>query len=81
MIFETVKEILVRQLEVAPERIKPDTDIFEDLGADSLDLVELVTAIEEEYSIIIKDENVANMTKIGQFVIFPIFTFYIYLIT
>ena len=36
MIFETVRELLAHQLEVEPERITPETDIFEDLGADSL---------------------------------------------
>ena len=39
MIFETVRELLAHQLEVSPESITPETDIFEDLGADSLDAV------------------------------------------
>jgi acyl carrier protein len=70
MIFETVKEILARQLEVRPEDIKWDTDIIEDLGADSLDIVELVMSIEEEYDIVVKDESVGNMTTVGQIVDF-----------
>ncbi|MEG1633543.1 MAG: acyl carrier protein [Oscillospiraceae bacterium] len=68
MIFETVREILAHQLEVSPEQITMETDIMEDLGADSLDVVELVMAIEEEYDIVITDESVANMTKVGQIV-------------
>lgn len=56
MIFETVRELLAHQLEVDPESIGPDTDIFDDLGADSLDVVELVMSIEEEYDIVITDE-------------------------
>lgn len=70
MIFETVREILARQLEVRPEDITRDTDIIEDLGADSLDIVELVMTIEEEYDIVITDESVGNMTTVGQIVDF-----------
>ncbi len=70
MIFETVREILARQLEVRPEDITRDTDIIEDLGADSLDIVELVMTIEEEYDIVITDDSVGNMTTVGQIVDF-----------
>ncbi|MFR3290742.1 MAG: acyl carrier protein [Lachnospiraceae bacterium] len=61
MIFETVRELLAYQLEVSPESITPETDIFEDLGADSLDVVELVMSIEEEYDIVITDERAGNV--------------------
>jgi len=66
MIFNTVREILARQLEISPESIRRDTDIMEDLGADSLDMVEFVMAIEEEFDIVITDESVGNMTTVGQ---------------
>ena len=66
MIFDTVREILARQLEISPDSIKRDTDIVEDLGADSLDMVEFVMAIEEEYDIVITDERVGSMTTVGQ---------------
>ncbi|NCB51305.1 MAG: acyl carrier protein [Clostridia bacterium] len=66
MIFDAVREILARQLEISPEGIRRDTDIMEDLGADSLDMVEFVMAIEEEYDIVITDESVGNMTTVGQ---------------
>lgn len=66
MIFNAVREILARQLEISPEGIRRDTDIVEDLGADSLDMVEFVMAIEEEYDIVITDESVGNMTTVGQ---------------
>lgn len=68
MVYDTVKEILAHQLEVDPQLITMDTDIIDDLGADSLDVVELIMAIEEEYDIVIKDEGVSNMTKVGQVV-------------
>lgn len=68
MIFETVRELLAHQLEVSPESITPETDIFEDLGADSLDVVELVMSIEEEYDIVITDERAGNVRTVAQVV-------------
>ena len=68
MIFETVRELLAHQLEVEPARITPETDIFEDLGADSLDVVELVMSIEEEYDIVITDERAGNVRTVAQVV-------------
>ena len=68
MVLDTVREILAHQLEVDPQLISMDTDIIDDLGADSLDVVELIMAIEEEYDIVITDEGVSNMTRVGQVV-------------
>ena len=68
MIFDTVRELLAHQLEVDPETITPDTDIFDDLGADSLDVVELVMSIEEEYDIVITDERAGNVRTVAQVV-------------
>ena len=68
MISDTVRELLARQLEIDPEKISPDTDILEDLGADSLDIVELVMAIEEEYDIVITDERAQNVRTVKQLV-------------
>lgn len=61
MVFETIRRLLARQMEIPEERITPDTHVIEDLGADSLDMMELVTNIEEEYKIIITDEAVASL--------------------
>ena len=52
----------------SPESITPETDIFEDLGADSLDVVELVMSIEEEYDIVITDERAGNVRTVAQVV-------------
>ena len=68
MIYETVRELLAHQLEIDPAQIGPQTDIPEDLGADSLDIVELVMAIEEEYDIVITDERAANVRTDEQLV-------------
>ncbi|MBE7017440.1 MAG: acyl carrier protein [Ruminococcaceae bacterium] len=51
MIFETIRAIIAEQFGLPAEEITMDTDIFEDLNADSLDLVELSIAIEDEYSL------------------------------
>ena len=68
MIYETVRELLAHQLEIDPAQIGPQTDILEDLGADSLDIVELVMAIEEEFDIGVTDERAANVRTVEQLV-------------
>ena len=65
MIFETVRELLAHQLEVEPERITPETDIFEDLGADSLDVFQIIMGIEEEFDIEIPTEEAEKITSVG----------------
>ena len=54
--FETVKRIVVDQLQVAADDVKIDSTFIDDLGADSLDIVELIMAFEEEFNIEIPDE-------------------------
>ena len=66
MIFEKIKEALVSQLEVDPEKITRDTDIINDLGADSLDLVELIMTLEEEYGVSVTDESVYEHKTVGE---------------
>ncbi|NLH01384.1 MAG: acyl carrier protein [Clostridiales bacterium] len=68
--FETVRNMLAKQLEMSPDLIAADTRILEDLGADSLDVVELVMTIEEYYNIIITNENAAELTTVGKLVDF-----------
>ena len=64
-IEDKVKEILVAQLDVKPEQITPNARIVEDLGADSLDTIELVMAFEEEYGIEIPDEKAERLRTVG----------------
>jgi acyl carrier protein len=62
---EKVKSIIVEQLGVKPEEINPQASFIDDLGADSLDTVELVMALEEEFGVEIPDEDAEKMTTVG----------------
>ena len=64
-IQEKVKEIVVNQLGVAPEQVKDDAKFIEDLGADSLDQVELIMALEEEFGADIPDEDAEKLATVG----------------
>ena len=63
-IEERVKKIIVEQLGVKEEDVKPEASFVEDLGADSLDTVELVMALEEEFDIEIPDEESEKITTV-----------------
>jgi len=62
---EKVKEIIVEQLGVNPEQVTLAASFIEDLGADSLDTVELVMAFEEEFGAEIPDEDAEKLTSVG----------------
>ena len=62
---EKVKDIIVEQLGVNPEQVTPQASFIEDLGADSLDTVELVMAFEEEFSIEVPDEDAEKLQTVG----------------
>ena len=62
---QKVKDIIVEQLGVAPEKVTRDASFIDDLGADSLDTVELVMALEEAFDIEIPDEAAEKLTKVG----------------
>lgn len=65
-IFEKVKEIIVEQLGVDPEEVKPEASFVDDLGADSLDIVELVMALEETFELQIPDEDAEKIRKVEE---------------
>ncbi|MGB9601998.1 MAG: acyl carrier protein, partial [Limisphaerales bacterium] len=64
-IEQRVKEIIVEQLGVKPEQVTPEAKFIEDLGADSLDTVELVMALEEEFGSEIPDEEAEKLQSVG----------------
>ncbi|MDI3280904.1 MAG: acyl carrier protein [Bacillota bacterium] len=64
-IFDRVKEIIVEQLGVDEEKVTPEASFVDDLGADSLDIVELVMALEEEFDLEIPDEDAEKITTVG----------------
>jgi acyl carrier protein len=61
---ERVREIISEQLNVSKEEVVPDASFTDDLGADSLDLVELVMALEEEFEIEVSDEDAEKIRKV-----------------
>ena len=65
MVFEKITEILAEQLDANAEEMTMETRIAEDLGADSLDVVELLMSIEDEFEVEIPDEEIENIKTIG----------------
>ena len=65
MVFEKVKVILAEQFDVEEDTITMDTNLEEDLSADSLDVVDLLMSIEDEFEIEIPDEEIENIKTIG----------------
>ena len=70
MIFEKVKTILMDQLDVDEDAITAESAIIDDLGADSLDIVDLVMSLEEEFDIEVPDEEIEAMRTVGDIVRF-----------
>ena len=68
MVFDKVKELIVDQLDVDEDKVTPGANIQDDLGADSLDVVDLVMSLEEEFDIEIPDEAVENIKTVGDIV-------------
>ena len=70
MIFEKVREIICEQFDVDEENVTPETDIREDLDADSLDLVDLVMSFEDDLKIEVPDDAVETIKTVGDIVKF-----------
>ena len=68
MVLETVKSIIIDQLKVSDDDITLETDLINDLDADSLNAVEIIMAIEDEYEITIPDEEAEKMRTVGDIV-------------
>ena len=70
MIYEKLCAFLSDQLGIDPSDIRPESRVIDDLGADSLDVVEMLTEMESEYNIIITDERVRELTTVGEIAAF-----------
>ncbi|MBQ5315095.1 MAG: acyl carrier protein [Oscillospiraceae bacterium] len=68
MIFEKLKEIIIDQLDVDESEVTLSADIQSDLGADSLDVVDLIMSLEDEFEMEIPDEAVENIKTVGDIV-------------
>jgi acyl carrier protein len=68
MVFEKVKAILCDQLDLEEDKITMESSITEDLGADSLDVVDMVMSLEEEFDVEIPDEEVEHIKTVGDIV-------------
>ena len=66
MILEKIQNILAQQFEVSADSISADTNIVDDLGAESLDVVELIMSVEDEFGFSIPDEDAAELVTVGK---------------
>ncbi len=65
-LFDDVRDIIVEQLHVPPEKVIPEAKFIEDLGADSLDTVELIMAFEEKFDLQISEEEAQKLDTVGK---------------
>ncbi len=70
MVFEKIRQILCDQLDLEEESVTMNSKIAEDLGADSLDVVDLIMSIEEEFDLEFKDDQIDNIKTVGDIVSF-----------
>ncbi len=68
MVFEKIKLILSNQFDVEEDAITMETNIMEDLGADSLDVVDMLMSLEDEFDVEIPDEEIENIRTVGDLV-------------
>ena len=68
--YEEVKTILARQLRIAPERVTLEAQIKKDLGADSVDILQLLMRLEDDYGVVIPDQELAKFETVNDVVTF-----------
>ncbi|MDR1565322.1 MAG: acyl carrier protein [Oscillospiraceae bacterium] len=68
MVFEKVRELLAKQFEADEDSITLETNISEDLGADSLDVFDLLMSVEDEFSVDVADEDIESLKTVGALV-------------
>lgn len=68
MVFDKIQELISEQFNIDKDKINKETSFIDDLDADSLDLVEFIMAIEDEFNIEVEDENMEDITTVGDVV-------------
>ena len=68
MVFERVQEIIAEKLDLYPEEITMESSLDDDLEADSLDVIEIITALEDEFNITFQQEDLQEMEKVSDLV-------------
>lgn len=68
MTFDKIRDLLAQQFEVSADSISMETNIVDDLGGDSLDVVDLIMSVEEEFGISIPDEDAVELSTVGKIV-------------
>lgn len=68
MTLDKVKQLLAEQLNIAAEKIKAESRVIEDLGADSLDVVEMLMTLEDNFNVTVTDEESVNLKTVGDIV-------------
>ena len=68
MVLDKIKSILSSQFGIDEDQITENTDVVNDLGADSLDVVEMLMSVEDEFGLMIEDEEIAEMKTVGDVV-------------
>ena len=66
--FEKIRALLAEQLDIDPEKITPDSDIVNDFGADSLDVIDMITTLSDEFGVEIPDEDIETFHTVGDVV-------------
>lgn len=66
--LDKIRDILAQQFEVSADSITEDTNIVDDLGADSLDVVELIMSVEDDFGVAIPDEDAVELTTVGKII-------------
>ena len=67
-VFSRIRDYLAEQLEVEPEKITADSDIVIDIGSDSLDVIDMITTLSDEFGVEIPDEDIENFHTVGDVV-------------
>lgn len=68
MIFDTVRDVLAKQFEIDPESVTLETNLIDDIGADSLDVVELIMSLEDMFGMTISDDEAAQLVTVQKIV-------------